>query len=151
MYQYFRETPYQYFRETPLIEENIKLTTRASECSHCGGKMVLRSEEIICLMCGKTNYLPIKTLAAIPRPEYREEFITSLDKKSFMIKYRIMNRALLSRVPEKGSGTIQPYASCVNISGPIRTLTAAHSRENLKKGFYRATGLRLKDLEEALS
>ena len=113
--------------------------------------MMLRSEEIICLMCGKTNYLPIKTLAAIPRPEYREELIKSLDKTSFKIKNRIVNRALLSRLPEKGSGTIQPYASCVNISGPTRTLTAAHSRQNLKKGFYRATGLRLKDLEEALS
>jgi len=112
--------------------------------------MVLRFEEIICLMCGKTNYLPIKTLATIPRPEYREELIKSLDKTSFKIKYKIMNRALLSRLPEKGSGTIQAYASCVNISGPIRRLTAAHSRENLKKGFYRATGLRLKDLEEAL-
>ena len=145
------ECMYQYFRETPLIKENIKLTTRASDCSHCGGKMVLRSEEIICLMCGKTNYLPIKTLATIPRPEYREELIKSLDKTSFKIKYKIMNRALLSRLPEKGSGTIQPYASCVNISGPTRTLTVAHSRENLKKGFYRATGLRLKDLEEALS
>jgi len=142
---------YQYFRETPLIEENIKSTTRASACSHCGGKMMLRSEEIICVMCGMTNYLPIKTLAAIPRPEYREELITSLDKTSFKIKYRIMNRALLSRLPEKGSGTTQPHASCVDISGPTRTLTAAHSRENLKKGFYRATGLRLKDLEEALS
>jgi hypothetical protein len=140
---------YQYFRETPLIEENIKLNTRASACPHCGGKMMLRSEEIICLMCGMTNYLPIQTLAAIPRPEYREELITSLDKTSFKIKYRIVNRALLSRLPEKGSGTIQPYASCVNISGPTRTLTSAQSRENLKKGFYRTTGLRLKDLEEA--
>ena len=42
--------------------------------------MISRSEEISCLMCGKTNYLPIKTLAAIPRPEYREELIKSLDK-----------------------------------------------------------------------
>ena len=134
-----------------MIEENIKSTTHASACPHCGGKMMLRSEEIICLMCGKTNYLPIKTLAAIPRPEYREELIKSLDKTSFKIKYRIVNRALLSRLPEKGSDTIQPYASCVNISGPTRTLTAAHSRQNLKRGFYRATGLRLKDLEEALS
>lgn len=102
-------------------------------------------------MCGKTQYLPIKTLAAIPRPEYREEIVTSLDKTSFKVKYTIKNRALLSRVPEKGSGTVQPYASCVNISGPIRTLSSAHARENLKKGFYRATGLRLRDLEDALN
>ena len=113
--------------------------------------MILRLEEIICLMCGKTHYLPIKTLATIPRPEYREEVVRSLDKTLFKVKYGIKNRALLSRVPEKGSGTVQPYASCVSISGPIRTLTAAIARENLKKGFYRATGLRLRDLEDMLS
>jgi len=134
-----------------LIKENIEPISHPSDCPHCGGRMVPRSEEIICLMCGKTQYLPIKTLAAIPRPEYREEIVTSLDKTSFKVKYTIKNRALLSRVPEKGSGTVQPYASCVNISGPIRTLSSAHARENLKKGFYRATGLRLRDLEDALN
>ena len=112
--------------------------------------MVPRSEEIICLMCGKTHYLPIKTLAKIPRPEYREETVKSLDKSLFKIKYRIKNRALLARVPEKGSGTVQPYASCVRISGPIRTLSSARARENLKKGCYRASGLRLRDIEDAL-
>ena len=101
-------------------------------------------------MCGKTTYLPIKTLSTIPRTEYKEEMVTSLDKTVFKVKYRIMNRALLSKLPEKGSGTVQPYASCVSISGPTRTLSVAHARENLKKGFYRATGLRLRDLEKVL-
>jgi hypothetical protein len=134
-----------------LIEENIESNSHPADCAHCGGRMIPRSEEIICLMCGKTHYLPIKTLATIPRPEYREEVVRSLDKTLFKVKYRIKNRALLSSVPEKGSGTVQPYASCVRISGPIRTLTSAHARENLKKGFYRATGLRLRDLEDVLS
>ena len=113
--------------------------------------MVPRAEEIICLMCGMTNYLPIKSLARVPRPEFKEELIKSMDKTIFKVKYRIMNRALLSQVPQKGSGTVQPYASCVGIFGPIPTLSSAHAKENLKKGFYRATGLRLRDLENVLN
>ena len=97
------------------------------------------------------EYLPIKTIDKVPRPEYREELVRSVDETVFKVKYRIMNRALLSQVPQKGSGTVQPYASCVGISGPTGTLSSAHAKENLKKGFYRATGLRLRDLEEVLS
>ena len=85
--------------------------------------MVLRAEEIICLMCGKTKYLPIKTIDKVPRPEYREELVRSMDETVFKVKYRIMNRSLLSKVPHKGSGTVQPYASCVDISGPTGTLS----------------------------
>lgn len=134
-----------------MIEENFKPVGLPSDCSHCGGKMVLRAEEIICLMCGKTKYLPIKTIDKVPRPEYREELVRSMDETVFKVKYRIMNRSLLSKVPHKGSGTVQPYASCVDISGPTGTLSSVHAKENLRKGFYRATGLRLRDLEEVLS
>ena len=136
---------------TEFAIPNLLEVYKGSVCSHCGGRVIAYPDEVKCLMCGKTNYLPLETLDVIPRPAYKEELITSLDQRVFMLKYKIVNRALLSRLPKKGSETTQPYASCLGIKGPIVTLKGPKAIENLKKGFYRSTALRLHNLEVILN
>ena len=121
--------------------------SRTLRCPHCGGKVIDSLEETTCLTCGKTNYLPLKTLDKIPRPKYKEESLISADKNVFKVKYTVMNRALLSRVPDSGARTPQAYASCISISGPMAALRSVVVIDNLKKTFYRATGIKLHDLE----
>ena len=133
------------------VTSNLPQVHKDSACAHCGGRVIASLDEVKCLMCGKIDYLPIETLDMIPRPGYKEELITSSDQNVFMLKYKIMNRALLLQFPIKGSGTTEPYASCLRITGPTVTLKSPKAIENLKKEFYRTTGLRLHDLEVLLN
>ena len=115
-------------------------------CTNCMGRTYLRDSEMVCITCGKIQYQKQQTIAEIKRPENHNECVIVEGMGSFRVYYVVKDRSLTSNTCEKGTAGKQPYASCTKIVGPYKKLRSKRSAQLLCKAFYKATGLKLKDV-----
>ena len=115
-------------------------------CDRCLGRTYHRESETVCVTCGSIKYHELETLADIKRPRNLSEWVNVDGLGSFKVHYVVKNRSLMSETSPKGTPGKQPYASCKEIEGPRTDLPSQRSAQTLCKGFYRATGLKLKNV-----
>ena len=116
-------------------------------CANCDGRLFLREFELVCITCGKIQYQKRQTISEIKRPKLLNDWVTIDELGNFNVYYLVKNRSLISNATEKGEMARQPYASFVGIIGPNRTFKSNRSIQLLCKSFYRATGLKLRDMQ----
>ena len=121
-----------------------------SRCLHCNGKLVRRLDEIACLRCGKVQDISSTNVSETLSKKTKNEWVRGNNRDVFQVEYEIVHQQETKAIPEKGVYSGQPYASCLKINGPTSVLKMNVAREKLRKNFYQSTGLRLKDLEEAI-
>ena len=115
-------------------------------CDNCFGRIYFRESESVCITCGKIQYQKRKTIAEVKRPGNLNEWVSIDGMGSFRVHYVVQNRSLVSNNCERGTAAKQPYASCIKIVGPYKKLRSNRSIQMLCKGFYKTTGLKLKDI-----
>tara|TARA_B100001142_G_scaffold324781_1_gene377117 strand:- start:1275 stop:1649 length:375 start_codon:yes stop_codon:yes gene_type:complete len=121
-----------------------------SSCLHCNGRLIRRLDEIACLRCGRIKYVSAQNTNSEIAKKLKNEWVLGINKDVFQVEYEVVHNEEGKVIPVKGVYSSQPYASCVKISGPTKILRMTVARERLRKNFYQSTGLRLKDLEEAI-
>jgi len=119
-------------------------------CLNCNGKMMIRDDELFCLQCGKIKYIRTIVFRNFPKNKLQNEWVKGVSDVLFQIQYQVIKDREKKITPIRGTYSDQPYASCVNVSGPMRELHFRSARNQVEKNFFTLTGLKLKDLENVI-